>query len=232
MSLEEFKYPIYIFLVIYTLLAYFAGLWIFNKTKIVILNPLLISIVAVVILLISTGIPYPMYKLATIPIDFLLGPTVVALGYALYVQREHLFKNFASIMISLLVGALVGILSVIGILSIFDSSDQIIASLIPKSVTNPIAIPIAEQMGGIGSITAIVVIMTGVFGGIIGPTVLRKFNITSKIAKGLALGSAAHGLGTAKAMEMGALEGAIAGLAIGLMGLFTAILVPIVAAFL
>ena len=104
----------------------------------------------------------------------------------------------------------------------------LIATLEPKSVTTPIAMGVAEKAGGIPAIAAVIVIVVGIFGGIVGPFVLNKLNIDSKIARGLSLGAAAHGLGTARAMELGALEGAISGLAIGLMGVTTAILVPVV----
>ena len=101
-------------------------------------------------------------------------------------------------------------------------------SLAPKSVTTPIAMSIAERSGGIPSIAAVVVIVVGIFGGIVGPFILEKLGIQSRIAKGLALGAAAHGLGTARAMEIGTIEGAISGLAIGVMGIMTAVLVPVI----
>jgi len=100
------------------------------------------------------------------------------------------------------------------------------ASLAPKSVTTPIAMSLAEKNGGIPAITAAFVVICGIFGGLVGPIVLRRLGIKSSIAKGLAMGSASHALGTARAMEMGALEGAISGLAIGIMGIMTALLVP------
>lgn len=232
MNYLEWQYPIYVFLVIYTILAYLGALWLFKKTKIIFLNPLILSLFAILLLLIATGIPYSDYKIATIPLDFMLGPTVVALGYAIYIQRQHLFKNFTSITISVIVGAFVGIVSVVGVLWLFGASPEIVATMMPKSVTNPIAIPLSESNGGFGSITSMVVIVTGIFGGIVGPAIFRHLKINSKIAKGLALGCAAHGIGTAKAMEIGAVEGAISGLAIGLMGLFTAILVPLISLLL
>ena len=153
---------------------------------------------------------------------------MVALGYALYRQVEQLRANAVSIVTSVVVGSVVGIVSVILIIRLFGAGHTVEASLVPKSVTTPIAMSISERAGGIGSLTAIVVILTGIFGSIVGPFVLRKLKITSRIAKGLALGSAAHGVGTAKAMEMGAVEGAVSGLAIGLMGLITALLVPLI----
>ena len=125
-----------------------------------------------------------------------------------------------------------GILSVIGIALLFGADKVLIATLQPKSVTTPIAIAIAERTGGVPAITAVVVIAVGIFGGIVGPFILDKLGVKSRIARGLALGASAHGIGTARAMELGAVEGAISGLAIGIMGLATAFLVPIVMALL
>ena len=158
----------------------------------------------------------------------MLGPTVVVLGYLLYEQVAHLRENAVSIITSVFVGCVTGILSVIFIARYFGADHALIVSLEPKSVTTPIAMSIAEKSGGIPSIAAVVVIVVGIFGGIVGPFVLEKLGIRSKIARGLALGSAAHGLGTARAMELGTIEGAISGLAIGVMGIMTAILVPVI----
>lgn len=115
---------------------------------------------------------------------------------------------------------------------VFRCDHALIASLEPKSVTTPIAMSIAERSGGIPAIAAVVVIVVGIFGGLVGPFILERLGIKSRIARGLALGSAAHGLGTAKAMELGAVEGAISGLAIGVMGIMTAILVPVIELFI
>lgn len=232
MNWEEYKYLLYAFLLLFTVGSYAGSVWLFRRTRFPLLHPLITTVAAIILLLLATGIPSEYYVTATMPIDFLLGPTVVALGYALYEQKEHLQANLASILTSVVVGSLVGILSVLGVLWLFGSSPDVIASMLPKSVTNPIAIPLAQRYGGIGGLTAVVVVATGIFGGIIGPAVLRVLGITSKIAKGLALGTAAHGVGTARAMEMGALEGAIAGLAIGLMGLATAVIVPVIYAII
>ena len=161
-------------------------------------------------------------------IDFMLGPSVVALGYGLYEQVALIRRNLVSIITSVLVGSLIGIISVAVIAIIMGADEAIVASLEPKSVTTPIAIQIAERFGGIPSITAVVVISTGIFGGIAGPFIMDKTGIHNKIARGLALGASAHGIGTARAIEIGAIEGAISGLTIGLMGAATAILVPLV----
>lgn len=217
-----------IFLLTFTIGIYVLSLWLFRRTRLGLLHPLLTSAAVIIVFLLATGISYDQYHSATALIDFMLGPSVVALGYALYRQVEQLKANAVSIVTSVVVGSVVGIVSVIAIIRLFGSGHAIEASLVPKSVTTPIAMSIAERSGGIGSLTAIVVVFTGIFGSIVGPFVLRKLRITSRIAKGLALGSAAHGVGTARAMEMGAVEGAVSGLAIGLMGLITALLVPVI----
>ena len=150
----------------------------------------------------------------------------------LYEQIAQLKENAVSIITSVFVGCITGVLSVIFIARYFGADHALIASLEPKSVTTPIAMSIAERSGGIPAIAAVVVIVVGIFGGLVGPFILERLGIKSRIARGLALGSAAHGLGTAKAMELGAVEGAISGLAIGVMGIMTAILVPVIELFI
>ena len=183
---------------------YLAALWLYRKTRLALLHPLLVSIPALVAVMSVIGIPYESFR-----------------------QGSRMI-NAVSIMTSIFVGSLVGIVSVICIARWMGADHVLIATLEPKSVTTPIAMGVAEKAGGIPAIAAVIVIVVGIFGGIVGPFVLNKLNIDSKIARGLSLGAAAHGLGTARAMELGALEGAISGLAIGLMGVMTAILVPIV----
>lgn len=161
-------------------------------------------------------------------VSFLLGPSVVALGYILYQQMNYLKGNVISILTSIFIGSVTGIVSVI-VLAKMTGADQILMmTLEPKSVTTAIAINIASQTGGIPSLTAVIVLFCGIFGGIIGPYVLRILGIKSSIAKGLAMGASSHSVGTVKAMEMGVIEGAISGLAIGLMGVMTALLIPII----
>ena len=207
---------------------YLLALWLYRKTKLNILNPLLTSIPVLAVVTHFLGISYESFEKGSRIISFMLGPTVVVLGYLLYEQVAHLRENALSIVTSVFVGCVTGILSVIFIARYFGADRALIASLEPKSVTTPIAMSIAEKSGGIPSIAAVVVIVVGIFGGLVGPFILKHLGISSKIAKGLALGSAAHGLGTARAMELGTIEGAISGLAIGVMGIMTAILVPII----
>lgn len=221
-----------IFLLIFTLLVYLGSLWIYNRLKIGFLHPLITSAAVIIVVLTFLDFQYEQYDNATKIISFMLAPSVVALGWALYKQIELLRAHYASILISVVVGSLVGILSVLGVMRLLGASLDIETSIVPKSVTTPIAILIAERAGGITSLTAVVVIITGVLGSLIAPVVLRKLGVSDAIARGLAIGSAAHGLGTARAMELGAIEGAISGLAIGLVGVVTTLLVPLVYLFL
>ena len=217
-----------VFILTLTIGVYLAAVWLYKKTKLSILHPLLISIPVLALITHLIDIPYESYEKGSKIITFMLGPTVVVLGYLLYEQIEHLKANAVSIITSVFAGCITGIISVIFIARYFGADQALIASLEPKSVTTPIAMSIAERSGGIPAIAAVVVIVVGIFGGMVGPFILERLGIKSRIARGLALGSAAHGLGTARAMELGTIEGAISGLAIGVMGIMTAILVPII----
>lgn len=220
-----------IFILTLVIGVYLAAVWLFKKTKLSILNPLLVSIPVLAVIIRLLGISFEEFEKGSRIINFMLGPTVVVLGYLLYEQMAHLKANAISIITAVFVGCVTGILSVIVIARYFGADHALVASLAPKSVTTPIAMSIAERSGGIPSIAAVVVIVVGIFGGVVGPFILERLGIKSRIARGLALGSAAHGLGTAKAMELGTIEGAISGLAIGVMGIMTAILVPVIELF-
>jgi predicted murein hydrolase (TIGR00659 family) len=215
-----------VFLMALVMGAFYLGIVIYKKTKVTLLQPLLIAIIIVIPFLKITGIEYKTFYDHTRILNFMLGPSVVALGYVLYEQIEHIKGNVVSILTAVFVGSIVGITSVVLIAKLFGADKILMASLAPKSVTTPIAISLAEQTGGVPALAAAFVVICGIFGGLVGPIVLRKIGIKSKIAKGLAMGSASHALGTARAMEMGALEGAISGLAIGIMGIMTALLIP------
>lgn len=213
---------------VFVLGIYLCSLYLYKRTRIALLHPVLISIGIIILILELLNIDYSTFKKGSHLIDFMLGPSVVALGLLLFEQYEHIRKNVVAITTAVFVGSFIGIISVMAIAKALGADHAIVASLQPKSVTTPIAIEIASKNGGNVSIAAIVVVIVGIFGGITGPFVLNKLGITSKLARGLALGSAAHGLGTARAMELGAIEGAISGLAIGLMGFATAILIPLI----
>lgn len=215
-----------VFVLAITLGIYAGSSWIYQKTKFALLHPVLVTIAIIIVLLLSFNVEYSTYQKGSHMIDFMLGPSVVALGYALYTQVAQIKANAVSILTSLFVGSVTGIGSVLLLAKIVGTSKVLAMTLAPKSVTTPIAIAISERFGGIPSLTAVVVISVGIIGGIAGPWILRVLKVDSKIAVGLALGASAHGLGTARAMELGAIEGAIGGLAIGLTGLITALIAP------
>ncbi len=208
--------------------SYLFGQWVFKITRIGIFHPMIISIAIIIAFLKITDMPYQTFEQGSQFVSFLLGPSVVALGYILYEQLAYLKGNIVSILTSVFIGSLVGIISVILLAKLTGADQVLIHSLEPKSVTTPIAMSIAEQSGGNVSLTAVIVLFCGIFGSIIGPPILRLLGIQSSIAKGLAMGASAHGVGTAKAMEMGVIEGALSGLAIGLMGVMTALLIPVI----
>jgi len=215
-----------VFMLMFVMGTFLLGVLIYKRTKITLLQPLLISMIIIIPFLKITGIDYPTFYQQTRILNFMLGPSVVALGYILYAQIEQIKGNVISILTAVFIGSIVGILSVVLVAKAFGADHLLIASLAPKSVTTPIAISLSEKSGGIPALTAAFVVICGIFGGLVGPIILRSIGIKSKIATGLAMGSSAHALGTARAMEIGAVEGAISGLAIGIMGIMTALMIP------
>lgn len=208
--------------------SYQLGVIIQKKSGIKLLNPLITAISLIIAVLMLLKIDYTVFEAKSSIIHFMLGPSVVALGYLLHKQIGHIKGNIGSIAAALSLGSLVGIISVIAICKLTGSTQAVTASLQPKSVTTPIALGLSVRSGGIPALTAVVVVACGIFGSIAGPWLLDKLRINSKVARGLALGAASHGIGTARAMEMGPIEGAIGGMAIGLMGVITAILIPVI----
>ncbi len=208
--------------------SYLFGQWVFKKTRVAILHPLIISIAIIILFLRITKMDYEKFQQGGQFVSFLLGPSVVALGYILYQQMSYLKGNVVSILTSIFIGSITGIVSVITLAKITGADNALVMTLEPKSVTTAIAMNISAQSGGIPSLTAVIVLFCGIFGGIVGPFILRILGIKSSIAKGLAMGASAHSVGTVKAMEMGVIEGAISGLAIGLMGVMTALLIPFI----
>ena len=218
------------FLLTLTLAVYLGSMWLYKKVRFALLHPLIVSMGVLILFLKLSGIPYDLFMKQIQIIDFMLGLSVVALGYLLHEQISQIKGNVIAIVTAIVTGSAVGILSVALIARAMGAEQAVIASLEPKSVTTAIALNVSAQSGGIPALTAVVVILVGIFGGV--PFILKKIGVESKIAKGLAMGAAAHAMGTARAMQLGAVEGAISGLAIGLMGIATAILVPIIARLL
>ena len=191
------------------------------------LNPVLITIAVLIVVLRQLGLSYETYSQGGDIISFFLGPAVVALGVPLYLKLEEIKKKRGAIFSAILAGSLTGILSASGLALLLGASKPVILSIAPKSVTTPIAMSIVAKIGGIPSLAATLVVVTGIFGAVIGPTFLRLVGIKSPTAFGLAMGAAAHGIGTARALQEGEMESAFSGLALCLNGVVTAILTPI-----
>lgn len=211
-----------------TLVAYQAGMWLYERCgRHPLLNPVLLATLALVAVLTVTGTGYREYFDGAQFIHFLLGPATVALAVPLYRQIAILRRSWLSITVAILAGALTAASSAVGVAWALGGSQQTILSLAPKSATTPIAMGIAEQIGGLPSLTAVLVILTGILGAAAGGWVLDRVRVTSAPARGLALGVAAHGIGTARALQVDEVSGAFAALAMGLNGLATALLLPL-----
>lgn len=190
-------------------------------------NPVLLSVIAIVSILQLTQTDYQTYFQGAQFVHFLLGPATVALAIPLYRQFSHVKKSAPAIIISLLCGSMVSVLSAVTIAWLLGASPVSVVSLAPKSVTAPVAMGISEQLGGLPSLTAVIVILTGIAGAMIGPLVLNLLGIKDWSARGLAIGTASHGIGTARAIQVNEVAGAFSGLAMGLNALATALLLPI-----
>ena len=211
-----------------TLVAYQLGLWLHSRAReSPLINPVLIAICTVAALLYASDTDYSTYFDGAQFVHFLLGPATVALAVPLYRQFDRVRQSAGALLAALLTGSLTAAASAVAIGWAFDGSMATLLSLAPKSVTTPIAMGIAEELGGLPSLTAVLVILTGIIGAVLGTTVLRAVGVRDEQATGFAIGLAAHGIGTARALQLGEVAGAFAGLAMGLNGLATAVLLPL-----
>ncbi len=216
-----------------TLCAYVAAEWIFDRSgKRPIFNPVLIAVLMLVGLLLATGTDYSTYFEGAQFVHFLLGPATVALAVPLYRQLHHVRGSILAICAAILAGSVTAVTTAVGLAWLFGGSRTTLISLAPKSVTAPIAMGISEKLGGLPSLTAVLVIVTGVFGAAFGSWIIQSVRIRDARAQGLALGVTSHGIGTARALQLGELAGAFAALAMGLNALATALLLPLVGRWL
>lgn len=195
-----------------------------KKTGWVVLNPILLAIALLICFLKFTGVSYETYNEAGSLVEFWLKPAVVALGVPLYLQLRMIKKQLMPILVSQLVGCIVGLVSVTIIAKLMGASPAVIMSLAPKSVTTPIAMEVSKAAGGIPSLTAAVVVVVGLFGAICGFKILQVGHVGSPIAQGLSMGTASHAVGTSRAMEVSGKYGAYASLGLTLNGILTALL--------
>jgi predicted murein hydrolase (TIGR00659 family) len=191
------------------------------------LNPVLLTVLALVGVLVLTGTPYEVYFEGAQFVHFLLGPATVALAVPLYRQWASLKRHPVALLVSLLTGSLTAVLSAVLIARLLGATDQALISIAPKSVTTPVAMGIAERLGGLPSLTAVLVILTGILGAALGPWLLAVLRVKNPMAQGLAMGVASHGIGTGRAVYMGEVAAAFSGLAMGLNGLATTLLLPL-----
>ena len=197
-----------------------------RRTGWVLLNPILLTIASLILFLKLTGISYETYQEGGQLIEFWLKPAVVALGVPLYLQLEMIKKQLLPILLSQLVGCLVGVVSVVLVAKLLGATPDVICSLAPKSVTTPIAMEVSNTTGGIPSLTAAVVVLVGLFGAVFGFKILTLGRVKSPIAQGLSMGTASHAIGTSAAMEVSRKYGAYASLGLTLNGILTALLTP------
>lgn len=194
----------------------------------VVLNPILVTILVLILFLKVTGISYDTYQEAGGYINFWMKPAIVALAVPLYQHLGQIRRQFLPIFLSQVVGCLVGIVSVVVIAKMMGASREVIVSLAPKSVTTPIAMEVCTALGGIPSLTAAIVIAVGLFGAICGFKILEVWHVRNPYSQGLGLGTATHAMGTARAMEKGETYGAYASVGLILNGVLTAMLAPLI----
>ena len=192
-------------------------------------NPVLIAVLLVVGALSATGTDYPTYFEGAQFVHFLLGPATVCLAVPLYRQIARVRRSALALGASILTGSLTAAGTAVGVGWAMGASRDALIALAPKSVTAPVAMGIAEQLGGLPSLTAVLVILTGIVGAMLGPALLTLIGVRDWAARGVAMGTASHGIGTARALDMREVAGAFAGLAMGLNALATALMLPLLA---
>jgi predicted murein hydrolase (TIGR00659 family) len=223
---EIIKSPL--FGVILSLAAYEIASLIQKKTKLSICNPLLLAMLLVILVLTSFNISYEDYNQGGQLISFFLYPATVALALPIY-RKFHLLKaNALPIVVSILSGNVLGIISIILLSKVFGLSEVLTVSLIPKSITTPIGMEVSNQLGGIPSVTVVAIILTGILGAVLGPFLAKLFKMKDRVSVGIAMGASSHALGTARAMELGEIEGAMSGLTMALSGIITVVLAPVI----
>lgn len=213
-----------LFGIVLSIAAYSAGLWLNRKLKSPLVNPLLIAIALVILFLNALGIPPEAYNRGGAVISLFLAPATAVLAVSVYRQLEVLKANFLPVVLGCLAGALTSMGSAYLLCRLFGLDDRLIASMLPKSVTTPIAMEISRQGGGIVSVTVAAVVLTGILGAVFAPLLIRVFRIKSPVAAGVAIGASSHAVGTSRAIELGEVEGAMSGIAIGVSGIITVLL--------
>ncbi|MGN1215251.1 MAG: LrgB family protein [Candidatus Cryptobacteroides sp.] len=218
--------------VLISLVSYALGLWLRKKTGLAIMNPLLISIVLVIAFLSLTGVSYRTYAVGADFISFLLTPATICLAVPLYEQFSLLKKNWKAVTAGIVSGVVSSLVCILLMALLFKFDHRTYVTFLPKSITTAIGMGVTEELGGYVSLSVVIIVITGVLGNVIAEWVLKLFRIDEPIAKGIAIGSSSHAVGTAKAMEIGPVEGAMSSLSIVVCGLLTVIGASIFASFI
>lgn len=230
--MEEMLEESLFFGVMISFITYELGVLLKRKLKLTIFNPLLVAIVLIILFLAVFHIDYKTYNEGAKYLSYFLTPATVCLAVPLYEQVELLKKHMIAILAGIISGAVTSAACVLALALVFRLEHKEYVTLLPKSITTAIGMGISEELGGIVTITVAVIVITGVLGNIIAEYVCKIFHIEEAIAKGIAIGSSSHAMGTAKAMEMGEIEGAMSSLSIAVSGVITVIIAPIFANFL
>lgn len=215
-----------------SLMAYMLGVYLKKKFKLGLFNPLLISIAVTIVVLIAARIDYHSYCESTKILSWLLTPATVCLAVPLFEQLQLLKENWKAVILGIFSGVMTSLITVFTLAKLMGLSHKEYVTLLPKSITTAIGMGVSEELGGYVTITVAVIVITGVLGNIMAESICNIFKIKEPIAKGLAIGSAAHVIGTAKAMEMGEVEGAMSSLSIAVAGLLTVIFASVFAGFI
>lgn len=226
--MADFLQQIPLFALALTFGAYQLGLWCQNKWKSPLLNPILIAVVLVIGVLLLTGIPNESYQAGMVGISWLLTPATVCLALPLYRQIRILRKNLPAILAGITAGTLVSLGLILVLCRVLALDRVFTVSLLPKSITTAMGMVLSENAGGIGSLTAAAIIVTGILGSLFGSMLCKLFRITDPVAQGVAFGTASHVVGTSRANQVGALQGAVSSLSLAVAGILTAVLFPLV----
>jgi predicted murein hydrolase (TIGR00659 family) len=218
--------------VVISLIAYMVGVCLKKKFKLGIFNPLLVSIVLTIAVLLVAKIDYDTYNVSAKYLSWLLTPATVCLAVPLYEQLELLKQNWKAVILGILSGVLTSLTTVFILSIIMGLNHTEYVTLLPKSITTAIGMGVSEELGGYVTITVAVIVITGVLGNIFAELICKVFRINEPIAKGLAIGTASHAIGTAKAMEMGEIEGAMSSLSIAVAGILTVVFASVFAGFI
>lgn len=210
-----------------TLGAYQLAMAAYERTRWVFLQPVLVSMLTVIGILLLCGLSFAEYRNSVAPLTLLLGPATVALAVPLYLNLRRIRQLFWPIILTLLIAGTFATVLGAGLAWLFGAERPMLMSMTPKSVTSPIAMLVADQIGGIAALAAVFVMITGVIGAIVGPSILRLCRVHHPAAQGMALGITAHAVGTARALQESDECGAFAALAMSLMGVITAVLLPL-----